>query len=44
MHLLKYNPTVITGWNTDGYDIPYLLGRCKKVLGHNLLINFLQLA
>lgn len=22
-------PTVITGWNTDGYDIPYLLGRCK---------------
>ena len=29
----KIQPTVITGWNTDGYDIPYLIGRCKKVLG-----------
>lgn len=26
-------PTIITGWNTDKYDIPYLLKRCKKVLG-----------
>ena len=30
----EIQPTVITGWNTDGYDIPYLLGRCKKVLGN----------
>ena len=29
----EIQPTIITGWNTDGYDIPYLLGRCKKVLG-----------
>jgi DNA polymerase elongation subunit (family B) len=29
----QIQPTIITGWNTDGYDIPYLLGRCKKVLG-----------
>jgi DNA polymerase elongation subunit (family B) len=29
----EIQPTVITGWNTDGYDIPYLLGRTKKVLG-----------
>ena len=29
----EIQPTVITGWNTDGYDIPYLLGRSKKVLG-----------
>ena len=29
----EIQPTVITGWNTDGYDIPYLLGRCKKILG-----------
>jgi DNA polymerase elongation subunit (family B) len=29
----EIQPTVITGWNTDGYDIPYLLGRAKKVLG-----------
>lgn len=26
-------PTIITGWNTDGYDIPYLLKRSKRVLG-----------
>jgi DNA polymerase elongation subunit (family B) len=26
-------PTVITGWNTDNYDIPYLINRCKRVLG-----------
>ena len=26
-------PTVISGWNTDGYDIPYLINRIKKVLG-----------
>jgi DNA polymerase elongation subunit (family B) len=29
----EIHPTVITGWNTDGYDIPYLIGRIKKVLG-----------
>ena len=26
-------PTVITGWNTDNYDIPYLVNRIKKLLG-----------
>ena len=29
----EIQPTVITGWNTDGYDIPYLINRIKKVLG-----------
>ena len=29
----EIQPTVITGWNTDGYDVPYLIGRIKKVLG-----------
>jgi DNA polymerase elongation subunit (family B) len=27
------NPTILTGWNTDGYDIPYLYNRTLKVLG-----------
>ena len=27
------NPQFITGWNIDGFDIPYLLNRIKKVLG-----------
>jgi len=26
-------PTVITGWNTDNYDIPYLVNRIKRILG-----------
>ena len=29
----QIQPTVISGWNTDGYDIPYLINRIKKVLG-----------
>ena len=29
----EIQPTVITGWNTDGFDIPYLLNRIKKILG-----------
>ena len=34
---LKYwidvKPTVVTGWNTNGFDIPYLYNRLSKVLG-----------
>lgn len=26
-------PDVITGWNVDGYDIPYTVNRIRKVLG-----------
>ena len=26
-------PTVITGWNIDNYDVPYLVNRIKKILG-----------
>ena len=29
----EIQPTVITGWNTDNFDIPYLINRIKKVLG-----------
>lgn len=29
----EIQPTVITGWNTDNFDIPYLINRCKRVLG-----------
>jgi len=36
----KIQPTVITGWNTDGYDIPYLMGRCKRVLGNQSIKKF----
>ena len=29
----EINPTIITGWNIDGFDIPYLYMRLKRVLG-----------
>jgi DNA polymerase elongation subunit (family B) len=29
----EIQPTVITGWNTDGFDIPYLVNRIKRTMG-----------
>ena len=29
------NPTIITGWNIDFFDVPYLYNRLKVVLGKN---------
>lgn len=37
--LLKYyeiQPTIITGWNIDFFDIPYLFNRMCHVLGENM--------
>lgn len=28
-------PTIVTGWNIDGYDVPYLYNRLKIVLGED---------
>lgn len=30
---LEISPTIITGWNSDYFDIPYLYNRTEKVLG-----------
>jgi DNA polymerase elongation subunit (family B) len=30
------HPDIITGWNTDGFDIPYLVCRCRKVVGEEI--------
>ena len=30
---IDVKPTVVTGWNTNGFDIPYLYNRLSKVLG-----------
>jgi DNA polymerase elongation subunit (family B) len=32
-HWRDANPTVITGWNIDGFDNPYLYNRLERVLG-----------
>ncbi len=29
-------PTIITGWNTDGFDIPYLYNRSVQILGKDI--------
>jgi len=33
---LEINPTIITGWNTDFFDIPYLYNRTQRVLGKQI--------
>lgn len=33
----KHAPTIITGWNTDFFDIPYLRNRISRVLGDNFV-------
>ncbi len=33
---LEINPTIITGWNTNGFDIPYLYNRTKRVMGEQV--------
>ena len=33
---IKVKPTIITGWNTNNFDIPYLYNRISKVLGEEL--------
>ena len=33
----KHHPDVITGWNTEFFDIPYLCNRIKNVLGEDEL-------
>lgn len=32
---VDFNPDIITGWNVEGYDIPYLVNRIIKVLGED---------
>jgi len=29
----KINPDIITGWNIDGFDMPFLYNRLKRILG-----------
>ena len=33
---LEINPTIISGWNVDGFDIPYIFNRTVVVLGHEM--------
>ena len=30
------SPDVVTGWNIDGFDIPYIINRIRRILGHEM--------
>ena len=32
----EINPTIISGWNTEKFDVPYLYNRACKVVGMNV--------
>ncbi len=32
----SYDPTILTGWNIEFFDIPYLYSRMARVLGHEV--------
>jgi len=33
---LEFKPTIITGWNIDTFDMPYLYNRACKIVGGNI--------
>jgi DNA polymerase elongation subunit (family B) len=33
---LEINPTILSGWNIDGFDIPYLYNRTERVMGKQM--------
>jgi DNA polymerase elongation subunit (family B) len=37
---VEVNPDVITGWNVEGFDIPYIINRSNKLLGENFTKKF----
>ena len=36
MKYLEIKPTILTGWNVEFFDIPYLFNRACKVVGQNI--------
>lgn len=47
-HLLKsfqsywreVSPNIVTGWNVEGFDIPYIINRCNRVMGDDFTKKF----
>lgn len=37
MHWCAKYPDIISGWNSDGFDMPYIFNRVSKVLGESAL-------
>jgi len=39
-HWALNHPDIISGWNSEFFDITYLINRCAKVLGDDMLTHF----
>ena len=37
----KHQPDIVTGWNTEFFDIPYLCNRIKKLFGEDTFEKFI---
>lgn len=37
---IQTDPDVVTGWNVQGFDIPYIVNRCNKVKGEDFTNKF----
>lgn len=35
----RTDPDVVTGWNIEGFDIPYLVNRIRRVMGHEYVYH-----
>lgn len=35
-HWAQLKPDILTGWNVQGFDVPYLINRMRKVLGEKV--------
>lgn len=34
------NPAIVTGWNVESFDIPYIINRGKRILGNDFIKKF----
>jgi len=41
-HWSRHTPDVITGWNTMGFDIPYIINRTRNLFGDETLLSKLS--
>lgn len=36
----EVSPNIVTGWNVEGFDIPYIINRCNRVMGEDFTKKF----
>jgi len=38
-HMSKDFPDILSGWNSEGFDIPYIVNRCERILGEEYVAS-----